>query len=220
MKTVVVTGANRGIGFEFCRQYLQKEFNVIGLCRKKSKAFEALKINIIDGIDVTDPKSLKKAQKELSGTKIDLLINNAGIFLNDTLGSLDPEEISKQFYVNALGPLMMTEALMPHLQKGATVAMVTSLMGSIADNGSGGYYGYRMSKAALNMAGMSLSRDLQKSGITVLLLHPGYVKTDMTQHLGNVLPEESVKGLIQQIESAKKDNVAHFRGYNNKELPW
>ncbi len=220
MKTVVVTGANQGIGFEFCRQFTEQNFKVIGLCREKSAQLESLKIKIIEGVDVTKEVSIAKVKKELAGVEIDILVNNAGIFRNETLGKIDFDSVREQFEVNSLGPLRMSEALLPNLKKGSIVAIVTSLMGSIADNGSGAYYGYRMSKAAVNMAGMSLSRDLAKQGIAVLMLHPGYVKTRMTQNMGSVTAVDSVAGLMKQISKVKFDGAAHFRGYDDKNLPW
>ncbi len=218
MKTVAVTGANRGIGLEFCRQYAEKGFNVFGLCRKASKELESINVNVIKGIDVTDPQSFEIAQKALADTKIDILINNAGMSMRSSLDDLDLDAIRKQFEVNALGPLRMTHSLLSNLQKDSVVAIISSSMGSIADNTSGGSYGYRMSKAALNMAGMSLSRDLASHGISVILLHPGYVKTDMTQHTGNVTPNVSVTALIKQIEQVQPDGRAHFRAFDGREL--
>src|SRR5690606_27563059 len=139
---------------------------------------------------------------------------------SESLDDLDFDRIRKQFEVNALGPLRVTKALLPHLKKGSKVALITSRMGSIADNGSGGMYGYRMSKAALNMAGKSLAVDLKDRGIAVIILHPGFVRTDMTGGNGMIDPDESARGLIARIEELTLDRSGTFRHMNGDELPW
>ena len=162
MGTVVVTGANRGIGLEFCRQLKERGEQVIALCRSSSEALDALGVRVVTGVDVSDQASLDTFAASLGDEKIDILINNAGILKRETLEEMDYDTIFKQFEVNSVGPLRVTHTLLPHLSEGAKVALVTSRMGSIADNTSGSRYGYRMSKAALNMAGVSLAHDLIK----------------------------------------------------------
>ena len=159
-KLALVTGANRGIGLQFCRQLKLQGWRVLALCREKSKELSGLEVEVQDGIDVTDQKSVAKILRTLGKDKIDLLVNNAGVLHEESGQELNPEHLRHQFEVNAMGPLLLTLGLVPHLAPGSKVAMITSKMGSISDNSSGGYYGYRMSKAALNMAGMSLARDL------------------------------------------------------------
>ncbi|HEX7763348.1 MAG TPA: SDR family NAD(P)-dependent oxidoreductase, partial [Cellvibrio sp.] len=156
----------------------------------------------------------------LGGKSIDLLINNAGIFLNETLGKIDYDNIQQQFLINAEAPLRVTEALLGNLNTGAKIAFITSRMGSIADNGSGGYYGYRMSKAALNAAAMSLARDLKPRGIAVAILHPGFVQTAMVNFGGDISADESAQRLRQRIEGLTLDNSGTFWHSNGDVLPW
>lgn len=219
MKIVVITGASGGIGFEFAKQYKEKGFHVIGLVRTATPDLRKLDIEIVENFDVTKEDDIQKFKKKMMGKLIDLLINNAGILRSNSLDNLDVESIREQMEVNAYGPLRLTAALQDNLKKGSTVAMVTSRMGSITDNTSGGYYGYRMSKAALNMAAMSLSRDLSQ-GVTVITLHPGYVRTHMTGGGGEINPDESVKGMIKQIEKIKPGSPLRFMHTNGNELPW
>jgi NAD(P)-dependent dehydrogenase (short-subunit alcohol dehydrogenase family) len=219
MKTALVTGASRGIGLELCRQLQAGGYEVIGACRDPSPELEALGVEVIDSVDVTDAAGIATLEQRVGERELDLLVNNAGILKSDTLDTLDVGKLVRQFEVNALGPLLVTRALRPQLRRGAKVAIITSLMGSIADNTSGGYYGYRMSKAAVNMAGASLARDLAEQGITVLLLHPGMVATTMTSGRG-VPVEESVRGLIARIAEATPADSVSFRHANGKPLPW
>ncbi|HEY3488341.1 MAG TPA: SDR family oxidoreductase [Gammaproteobacteria bacterium] len=217
---VVITGANRGIGLELAREYLRRGSEVIGLCRQSSPELDASGARVIENVDVAAAKSVQAAAKKLKGVKIDILINNAGVFEDDTLGKLDEAAIQRQFEINALGPLRVTEALLDNLGKGSKIALITSRMGSIADNGSGGYYGYRMSKAALNAAGMSLAQDLKTRGIAVAILHPGYVQTRMVNFAGDVSPETSAKRLAQRIDELNAKNSGSFRHANGEPLPW
>ncbi|MEQ8939464.1 MAG: SDR family oxidoreductase, partial [Gammaproteobacteria bacterium] len=191
MNTILITGANRGIGLEYCRQYKDKGDSVIAVCRTLSPELEKLGVEIIADIDVSNEMSVYDLGEQLEGKRIDIAINNAGIMQNETIDKLDINSIRKQFEVNTLGPLMVTRAILPHMANPSKLILMTSRMGSIADNTSGGKYGYRMSKAALNIAGVSLSHDLKDKGIAVAILHPGYVKTDMTNDSGNITAEES-----------------------------
>lgn len=165
MKTVLITGANRGIGLALCKTYFAQGWKVIGVCRTASPELTESGARIIAGVDVTDPQALAQLADTLEGKPIDLLINNAGIFQHENLGAIDYNSIQQQFLINAEAPLRVTEAMLGNLNSGAKIAFITSRMGSIADNTSGGYYGYRMSKAALNAAAMSLARDLKPRGI-------------------------------------------------------
>lgn len=218
-RTIVITGAGRGIGLSFTKIFKEKGDEVIALCRQASPELQKLGVQIIEGVDVKNEASLLKVTQNLQGKTIDVLINNAGIYLNDNL-DFSFEKIQEQLQVNALGPLRVTKAFLPFLKKGSKIAMLTSLMGSIEDNLSGGYYGYRMSKAALNAAGKSLSLDLRSREIAVVLLHPGYVKTDMTQGRGEITPDHSAKGLVEVIENLSLEESGCFKDYEGDELPW
>ena len=219
MSLFVVTGAGRGIGLELCRQLRGRGETVVAACRRVEPALAALGCEVVDGVEVTDGAGIARLVAALGGRRVDVLVNNAGILARESLDDLDVESIRRQFEVNALAPLRVTKALLPSLGSGSKVAIVTSRMGSIADNTSGGYYGYRMSKAAVNMAGVSLARDLQEQGITVLLLHPGMVATGMTS--GRGMPaEEAARGLLARIEEATPADSGSFRHASGKALPW
>ncbi|MEQ8289867.1 MAG: SDR family oxidoreductase [Gammaproteobacteria bacterium] len=220
MNTILITGANRGIGLEYCRQYKDKGDSVIAVCRTLSPELEKLGVEIIADIDVSNEMSVYDLGEQLEGKRIDIAINNAGIMQNETIDKLDINSIRKQFEVNTLGPLMVTRAILPHMANPSKLILMTSRMGSIADNTSGGKYGYRMSKAALNIAGVSLSHDLKDKGIAVAILHPGYVKTDMTNDSGNITAEESVNDLIARIDELTLDNSGTFWHSDGQVLPW
>ena len=219
MKTHLVTGAGRGIGLELCRQLQQRGEKVIAVCRQASAELRALGCRIVEGVEVTDGASLQRLAAELAGERIDVLVNNAGILERESLDDLDFERIRRQFEVNALGPLRVTRVLLPNLAVGSKVVIITSRMGSIADNGSGGYYGYRMSKTAVNMAGVSLAHDLRERGIAVLLLHPGMVATEMTGRHG-IPVQESAANLIARFESLGLEQTGSFHHADGQSLPW
>ncbi|TGK38634.1 SDR family oxidoreductase [Leptospira gomenensis] len=219
-RTILITGANRGIGLELTKSFLAKGDKVFALCRKSSPELNAAKpTRILEGVDVLDSNSIRKISANLLDTKLDILINNAGILIPDNLQSLDEENVTTQFLVNALGPLKVVRELLHTLSPDAKLVFLTSRMGSIADNGSGGYYGYRASKAALNAIAVSLARDLAPKGISVGIFHPGMVATQMTGGKG-ISPEESVSGLIQRIEALNGSNSGKFLHQNGEELPW
>ncbi len=223
MATTLVSGANRGIGLEFCRQAKKRGDTVIAVCRKPSGELEALGVRVERGVDVSKPGDVLTLADRLNGEAIDILINNAGVMLRSELENIDDAEIEsirQEFEVNSLGPLLMTRALLPNLSKGSKVAIITSRMGSIGDNTSGGYYGYRMSKAAVNIAGVSLAVDLKSRGIAVAILHPGYVRTDMTGGGGDVDPDESVGGRLKRIDELTLETSGSFRHANGETLPW
>jgi NAD(P)-dependent dehydrogenase (short-subunit alcohol dehydrogenase family) len=221
MATYVVTGANRGIGLEYCRQLQQRGDTVIAVCRQPSDDLKALGVNIEADVDITNDAAVADLAKRLQDTPIDVLINNAGILHRVTLDHLDFDNIRHQFEVNALGPLRITKALLPNLKSGSKVAMMTSRMGSIGDNTSGNSYGYRMSKVALSMAGKSLSHDLKPKGIAVAILHPGLVQTRMTGFTqGGITTEESVQGLLARIDELTLENSGTFWHARGEILPW
>ncbi|MEM6754883.1 MAG: SDR family oxidoreductase [Cyanobacteria bacterium P01_C01_bin.38] len=219
MATYLVTGANRGIGLEYCRQLKQKGDNVIAVCRSLSDELKDLDVQVETDVDITSDSSVSKLVKKLDSKMLDVLINNAGIIERVSLDNLDFDSIRKQFEVNAVGPLRLTQALLNNLKSGSKIVLMTSRMGSIDDNTSGGSYGYRMSKVALSMAGKSLSEDLKSKGIPVAILHPGLVKTRMTGFSG-ITTEESVKGLLARIDELNIDNTGTFWHSNGEVLPW
>jgi len=216
----IITGANRGIGLELTKQMKARGDDVIAVCRTASRELDALGVRVETGIDVGDAASVAELAKRLEGVTLDVLINNAGILRSENLERLDFAGIEEQFEVNALGPLRVTAALASLMPKGGKVAIVTSRMGSIADNGSGGYYGYRMSKAAVNAAGVSLAHDLRGRGIAVVLLHPGMVATEMTGRHG-IAPEEAARGLLERIDALTLETSGRFVHAGTGEvLPW
>jgi NAD(P)-dependent dehydrogenase (short-subunit alcohol dehydrogenase family) len=220
MKHVVITGANRGIGLELARHYQAEGWRVTGVCRTTSPELEAVATQVIDGVDVTSQAQIERLVASLQGQVIDLLINNAGLMQNETLGALDFDSLRLQMEVNAFAPLRICEALLPNLQPGSKIANITSRMGSITDNSSGGRYGYRASKAAFNALGRSLAIELKERGIAVAQLHPGFVKTRMVNFGGIMTPEESVAGLAERIEALNLENTGSFWHCNGEELPW
>jgi NAD(P)-dependent dehydrogenase (short-subunit alcohol dehydrogenase family) len=220
MTTSLVTGANRGIGLELCAQLRARGHDVIAVCRNATPELETLGVQIEAGIDMASAAALATLGKRLVETRIDWLVCNAGILRYESLDALDFDSVQAQLEVNALGPLRTVHALLGNLATGSKVALITSRMGSIADNGSGGAYGYRMSKAALNAAGVSLARDLSKRGIAVALLHPGHVKTEMTGRTGNVTAEQAAKQLIERIEALSLAESGGFWHANGERLPW
>jgi len=219
MATIVITGANRGIGLELSRQLRERGDEVIALCRQGNSELEALGARVINGVDVTDASSLEAAARELAGTRIDILINNAGIFGNEPFDGLDYDRIREHFEINALGALRVTSTLRELLDEGSKVILITSRMGSIGDNGSGSYYGYRMAKAALNMAGVNLAHDFRHRGVAVAILHPGMVATRMTGHQG-IPASESAQGLIARIDDLRLEDSGGFWHANGERLPW
>ncbi|NCF72632.1 MAG: SDR family NAD(P)-dependent oxidoreductase [Gammaproteobacteria bacterium] len=219
MATILITGCNRGIGLQLAVQLSARGDTVIGVCRNPSEALSALGIRIITGIDVTDGDSVSGLKSELGDVHLDVLINNAGILINDKFGSIDYDDMVKQYKVNTLGPLRVTEALRDNFSAGSKIAIVSSRVGSIDDNGSGGHYGYRASKTAVNQVGMNLMHELKPSGVAVALLHPGLVATDMTGGHG-ISPEDSAAGLIQRIDELGLENSGGFWHAEGYELPW
>jgi NAD(P)-dependent dehydrogenase (short-subunit alcohol dehydrogenase family) len=220
MGTSLVTGANRGIGLELCRQLKARGDAVIAVCRRSSKALDALNIKVESGIDVSDEAAIATLRGRLEGVKLDLLVNNAGIYEDTSLDHLDLQSIRRQIEVNALGPLNVTATLRPLLGQGSKVAIITSRMGSIGDNSSGSQYGYRMSKAAVNAAGVSLAHDLRSQGIAVAIIHPGLVKTDLTRGHG-IEAADSVRGILARLDALSIENSGSFWHATTSEvLPW
>ncbi|WP_094553828.1 SDR family oxidoreductase [Synechococcus sp. 1G10] len=221
MATVLITGANRGIGFEYCKQLASRGDSVVAVCRHPSPDLEDLGVRIEAGVDVTDEESITALVERLQDLPIDVLINNAGILERTTLEDLNVESLRRQFEVNAIAPLRFTRAFLGQLQPGSKVIMMTSRMGSIEDNSSGNSYGYRMSKVALCMAGKSLSIDLKPREVAVGILHPGMVSTGMTGFTSQgIAPEQSVRGLLDRIDELTLENSGTFWHANGEVLPW
>ena len=216
---IVITGCNRGIGLHLAEQLAARGDEVIGVCRTPSAELEALGVEIVTGIDVANPATMPALQSAIGDRRVDVLVNNAGILLSDRLDSVDYEQMMEQYRVNAIGPLLITRSLLSNLDDGSKVIIVTSRVGSIADNGSGGNYGYRASKTAVNQIGTNLKIDLGPRGIPVALLHPGLVATDMTGGHG-IAPADSARGLIERIDELNMSTTGHFWHAEGYELPW
>ncbi len=231
MPTVLITGANRGLGLEFCRQYAADNWHVIATCRAPSEAsalndLARLYSNLqIEALDVSDFSSIEALAEKLDGTALDVLINNAGVYGDERGGSyqtIDYDQWARTLKINSQAPLKLAVSLLPNLHKGQQkiIAVVTSRMGSIGDNDSGGSYIYRSSKAALNAAMKSLSVDLAPERIGVLILHPGWVKTDMGGVNALIDAEESIAGMRQLIAQYRPEQSGRFLKYDGSELPW
>ncbi|MCZ6696168.1 MAG: SDR family oxidoreductase [Acidobacteria bacterium] len=232
-RRVLITGASRGLGLEFTRQWLAQGAQVFALARKADAATELAGLGRdhreglrIHDCDVASDGSVDEARRAVSGAwdRIDVLINNAGIYgeRSDTIEEIDFDTIRRVFETNALGPMRVTRAFLPLLKKGRDprIAHLSSLMGSIDDNGSGGSYAYRISKAALNMISKNLSHDLRSAGIISAVLHPGWVRTDMGGPQGRMSVEESVGGLIRTLDSLAMKQSGGFFDYAGKPAPW
>jgi NAD(P)-dependent dehydrogenase (short-subunit alcohol dehydrogenase family) len=218
MGKVVITGANRGIGLALTEKFLKEGHDVVALCRKASSELAASQAQVIENIDVTDLDCLKKISSEIED--IDILINNAGVLIGDQLENIDFDNLQKQVEVNTFAPLKVAMTLGQKIKRGGKFAILTSRMGSITDNTSGAQYGYRLSKAGANAVTKSLSEDFRDQNITVLALHPGYVRTQMTKGNGLIDTAESAEGLYQLITQKEIKQTGTFWHTNGEELPW
>lgn len=234
-KTVLITGATRGIGLKFVELYVKRGWNVIGAARDLTKAekLKALSPYKLVQLDASDEASIARAAKELESESIDLLVNNAGVLSPNGLATSTKADLVHQFEINAVGPFLVTRAFVPHLKAAvaargaASVAQVSSFFGSVEfvltqDIVShANFYGYRTSKAALNMINASLALDLKNDGIAAFVLHPGLVATDMTNYApGTISPDESVEGLITTVSKLSIADTGKFYGYNGEIIPW
>ena len=219
MTTTLVIGGSRGIGLELCRQLSARGDEVTTTCRKPSSELNALGIPVLADTDVRSAGSVASLKQALGDMQIDLLIHNSGILTNESLQDMDFERIEEQFRVNTLGPLRVIHALLDNLHNGSKIGILSSRMGSLADNGSGGRYGYRISKAAVNAMGVSLAHDLADRDIAVALLHPGMVATDMTGRNG-IAPGDAARGLIERLDQLDMQNSGSFWHAEGYELPW
>jgi len=224
-QVVLITGANRGIGLSLAKQYVAQEWEVIAVCRESSDEIEDLADLVISGIDLTVDDAMDSVTQVLElaqgpDFQLDLLINNAGLFKNEGVESMDVDQIRDQFEVNALAPLKVTQGLLPYLKDGSKIINITSRMGSIEDNTSGAYYGYRASKAALNAFTKSYAMDLKPKGIAVAVVHPGFVQTRMVGFNGDITPDEAAAGIIQRAQELNLGNTGGFWHSNGQPLPW
>jgi NAD(P)-dependent dehydrogenase (short-subunit alcohol dehydrogenase family) len=232
VKTTLITGANRGIGLEFCRQYAAEGWRVLACSRypEKSDALnklaaenpELIKVHVLD---VADHVEIDRLARLLADESIDLLINNAGIYPDSDkigFGHTDYAEWMQAFRINTMAPLRMAETFAAQIARGKQkiIVTITSKMGSIADNSGGGSYLYRSSKAAANMVVKSLSIDLKPLGITAVVFHPGWVKTDMGGPNAMISAEQSVSGIRQVISGLSPDDSGKFFGYDGQAIPW
>jgi NAD(P)-dependent dehydrogenase (short-subunit alcohol dehydrogenase family) len=232
MTTVLITGANRGLGLEFCRQYASQGWQVIAGCRNPAQADALHQLQNqypaafqIETLDVEDFAQIDALSKKLADSTIDMLINNAGVYddkKDNGFGRLDYQLWQHSLLVNTLAPVKMVEAFLPQIKRGnkKLIANVSSLMGSITDNGSGGSLYYRSSKAALNAAMKTLSLDLKDEGVGVLILHPGWVLTDMGGPNALIDSQTSVGGMCEQLERFTLAQTGSFMKYDGKSMPW
>ena len=221
LATSLVTGANRGIGLAYCQQLHTRGDKVIAVCRQSSDKLDALGVRVESGIELTSPDSIAALVNGLAGQQLDTVILNAGILQSMGLEDLDSDGIKRQFEVNALAPLLLAHSLIGQMPHGAKLALMTSRMGSIDDNTSGGSYGYRMSKVALNMVGRSLSIDLKSRGIAVAILHPGLVSTRMINfNPKGISTKTAVLGLLARIDGLDLETSGTFWHANGQKLPW
>ena len=223
MSTALITGAAGGIGRELARQLAARGTTVIAACRKPSAELAQLPVRVEAGIDLATDAGCAALAARVAGLRLDLVIHNAGVLSEESIDSMDDAAVARirhQFEVNALAPLRLTALLAPQFAPGAKLVLITSRMGSIADNTSGGYYGYRMSKAALNAAGRSLAHDLAPRGVAVALLHPGFVQTPMTGGRGDVDAATAASNLLARIDELTPATSGVFRHANGSPLPW
>ena len=228
MHQVLITGANRGLGLEFSKQYAADGWNVLACCRHRQSALDlqslaAAHSNVkIHTLDVADFAQIDALALQLKDESIDVLINNAGVYPHSSFGDTNYDDWANGFKVNSMAPLKMAEAFVQHLTRGQLkkIATLTSKMGSIEDNTSGESYSYRASKTAVNMVMKSLSIDLKPYGISVITLHPGWVQTDMGGSNALISAQTSVSGLRKVIENLSLDTTGKFIAYDGKAMPW
>lgn len=225
--TVLITGANRGLGLEFVKQYAMSNYEVIACTRKLTKKDDLHKLQLayknisIYALDVKNFLSIDQFSKTFK-KPIDILINNAGVYPDSSIDHIDYEAWLDAFKINTLAAFKITRAFLPHLKKGdlKKVASLTSKMGSIDDNSGGSEYLYRSSKTALNMVMKSLSIDLKPYDLALITLHPGWVRTDMGGPNGLIDAVESVAGMKHQIDKLSIKTTGQFIAYDGKKIPW
>ncbi|HSV53669.1 MAG TPA: SDR family oxidoreductase [Burkholderiaceae bacterium] len=226
MNNVLVVGADRGIANAICRQLDARGDHVIAACLGEGEGFTEGGVDSIGGIDVTSEKAVAKLVAGLRSrsAQLDWVLHVAGVLGLDELGRIDYDDMRRQFEINTLGPLRVAEACVPFLKPGAKLGIVTSRVGSLGDNGSGGMYAYRVSKAGANMVALNLHHDLSKKGMSVVALHPGMVATDLTKDypgsFNYIQPEEAARGLIARMDELTPATSGQFRHANGDKLLW
>jgi NAD(P)-dependent dehydrogenase (short-subunit alcohol dehydrogenase family) len=222
MPTILITGANRGLGLEFVRQYAADGWRVLATVRDPLSGRAASDAGgEVFVADVSDPNSIGRLKASVGDAPLDVLLNNAGVYGKEqAFGAVDPEGFLSVIRTNTLGPLKMAEAFAGQLSGRKIVASVSSLMGSIAENSSGGYYAYRASKAALNMVMKNLALDLKGQGVTAVALSPGWVRTDMGGPDAPLDPPTAVAGLRAVLDKVSLNDSGKFFHFDGRELPW
>lgn len=222
--TVVITGANRGLGLEFARQLHADGADVIGTARRPDEATELNALGVrVEQLDVTDPASVEALVASLGDASVDVLLNNAGIFPSwGGIEEVDPDEVLRVYAVNTVGPIRVTQALLPNLRRGhrKLIMNMSSGLGSIASNDRGTMIGYRESKAALNMFTRSLAAELAAGGFTCIAMSPGWVRTDMGGESAPLSPEESVQGMLSVLAGTVVEDSGRYLDYQGEELDW
>ncbi len=226
MPTVLITGANRGIGLELARQYAADGWSVIATCRASKDAAELKKLKgevQVEALEVTDQKQVKALAKKLKDVAIDVLLNNAGMLTGyEAFGKTDAQSWLKTLHVNTVAPLQIAEAFIEHVARSdqRKIVSITSGMGSIGRGPDGGAYAYRTSKAGLNMAMATAASDLKSRKIVIAVISPGWVKTDMGGPSASITPKTSVDGIRKVIAKLNSKTSGRFFNYSGEEIPW
>ncbi|MBW8191847.1 SDR family oxidoreductase [Neiella marina] len=227
-QSVLITGANRGIGLQFCKHYLAAGWQVIACCRQPAQATALTELAqqyaelSVEPLDIADHKQIEALAKRLGSNKIDVLVNNAGIYgpKGASFEQVTTDDWLDVLHIDTIAPLLVTRALKPSLKAASKVAFISSKMGSISDNQSGGSYMYRSAKAALNAAVKSLAHDWYDDELAIVTLHPGWVQTDMGGPNAMITTEQSVAGMTKVIEQLKLGDSGQFINYDGAPIPW
>ena len=227
MTTYLITGANRGIGLGLAKHAIEQGYTVIGTARNPEQADELRSLGAqVEALETDSRASVEQLAQRLGDASIDVLVNNAGIFPHecDDINDFDPEAYERVMRVNTLGPILLTQALIPNLERSERklAVQVTSNLGSITDASKGqmGFLGYRVSKAALNMANATMAHQLKAKSITTVALHPGWVRTDLGGENGDLSIDEATSSIMSTIESLKPTDTGRYVDYKGDELPW
>ena len=226
MNNILVVGADRGIANAICKQLHARGEHVIAACMGEGECFGEGGVDTIGGIDVTSDAAVRKLVQGLHArnARLDWVLHVAGVLGLDDLGKIDYGDMRRQFEINTLGPLRVVEACIPFVAQGSKIGIVTSRVGSLGDNGSGGMYAYRVSKAGANMVALNLHHDLSKRGVAVVALHPGMVATDLTKDypgtFNYIQPEDAARGLIARMDELTLATSGEFRHANGDRLLW
>lgn len=223
----IVTGSDRGIGAAMCAQLAARGDHPIAACFADAPELRQSGVEVVSGVDITTDAGVLRLMQAVGAREVRVLVHNAGLVIERRFGEFDFDAFQREYAVNTLGPLRVTQALLPNLRAGSRIGLVTSRVGSLSENGSGGLWGYRMSKAAANMAGINLAHELKPRGIAVACLHPGSVRTQMTAALADqetvgqlVEPEVAARGLIARLDELSMESTGTFLHANGQTLPW